>query len=300
MEAYDNKYISSGGIANYLYFLNSAGNPIEPHQDILGTEHFKKLSQEVRIATPRENRARALIGAFYQRQTNHIYQNYLVPNLAPDLSVNGWPGTIWLTLQDRVDRDWAIFGEGEFDVTPKLTLIAGGRLVSVRQQPVRLRRLRQEPRVCRGRAGRFDNPPPNGAGASGGVRRCLTVNGEEAIDDIDAELASGGVAGTPCTNVGAVEDGVAVPKHTKGDGFIHRLSAAVQAHRQDDVLRDLVARIPPGRAQSRTWHGALRSRLSDQLRGGLENQVRAGLPGMARSITRSGRRSSSASSDRTA
>ena len=108
-----------GGIANYFYFHDSAGNTIDPRQYIMGTEHFKKMSQELRIATPQENRARALIGAFYQRQTNHIYQNYLVDNLAPDLSVNGWPGTIWLTLQDRIDQDWAMFGEGEFDVTPQ-------------------------------------------------------------------------------------------------------------------------------------------------------------------------------------
>ncbi|MEO6225112.1 MAG: TonB-dependent receptor [Sphingomicrobium sp.] len=220
VEAYDNNYTSSGGIYNYLYFLDSAGNPIEPHQDIFGTEHFKKFSQELRIATPKENRARALFGAFYQRQSNHIFQNYLVPNLAPDLSVNGWPGTIWLTLQDRVDRDWAIFAEGEFDVTPKVTLIAGGRLYRFDNSLFGFAGFGKNPAY-----GIDPDAPPNAAGASGGVRRCLTVNGEQAIDDPDAALASGALADTPCTNVGSVEGGVAVPKHTKGDGFIHRLSA---------------------------------------------------------------------------
>ena len=225
VEAYDNKYIPKGGIYHYLYFLDSAGNPIVPHQDIFGTEHFKKMSQEVRLATPQENRARALVGAFYQRQTNHIYQNYLVPDLAPDLSVNGWPGTIWLTLQDRVDRDWAVFGEGEFDLTPKITLIAGGRLYRYDNSLFGFAGFGKNPAFVEDAPDDYDNSPPNGAGASGGVRRCLTVNGEQAIDDLDSELASGGVAGTPCTNVGAVEGGVAVPKHTKGDGFSHRLSA---------------------------------------------------------------------------
>jgi outer membrane receptor protein involved in Fe transport len=179
----------------------------------------------VRLATPQENRARALVGAFYQRQTNHIYQNYLVPDLAPDLSVNGWPGTIWLTLQDRVDRDWAVFGEGEFDLTPKITLIAGGRLYRYDNSLFGFAGFGKNPAFVEDAPDDYDNSPPNGAGASGGVRRCLTVNGEQAIDDLDSELASGGVAGTPCTNVGAVEGGVAVPKHTKGDGFSHRLSA---------------------------------------------------------------------------
>ncbi|MES2119119.1 MAG: TonB-dependent receptor [Pseudomonadota bacterium] len=222
IEAYDNLYESVGGIANYLYYQDSAGNPIVPTQFINGTEHFKKLSQEVRIATPRDNPLRALFGAFYQRQSNHILQDYLVPGLAPDLSVNGWPGTIWLTLEDRVDRDWAIFGEGEFDITPKITLIAGGRLYRYDNSLFGFAGFGKNPAF-----NEVDGPPPppNGAGASGGVRRCLTVNGDQAYDDPAADLASGGVAGTPCTNVGAVENGVAVPKHTKGDGFSHRLSA---------------------------------------------------------------------------
>lgn len=218
-DAYDAAYESLGGIANYQYFYDSAGNPIPAIQYIVGTEHFKKLSQEVRLATPRENRARALIGAFYQRQSNHIFQNYLVPNLAPDLSVNGWPGTVWLTLEDRVDRDWALFGEGEYDITPKITLIAGGRLFRYDNSLFGFAGFGKNPNF-----GIDPNAPPNAIGASGGVRRCLTVNGEQAINDPGAELASGGIPTTPCTNVGAVEGGVAVPKHTKGDGFIHRLS----------------------------------------------------------------------------
>jgi outer membrane receptor protein involved in Fe transport len=57
------------------------------------------------------------------------------------------------------------------------------------------------------------------------VRRCLTVNGLQLLEDLDSPLATGGLPGTPCTNVGAVVNGKAVPKSTKGDGFIHRLSA---------------------------------------------------------------------------
>ena len=44
------------------------------------------------------------------------------------LSVNGFPGTLWLTQQERVDKDYALFGEASFDITPQFTLTAGGRL----------------------------------------------------------------------------------------------------------------------------------------------------------------------------
>jgi outer membrane receptor protein involved in Fe transport len=224
-DAYDAYYESSGGLANYFYFQDAAGNTIDPRQYIVGSEHFKKMSQEVRIATPQEWRARALIGGFYQIQKNHIYQNYLIDNLAPALSVNGWPGTLWLTLQDREDKDWALFGEGEFDVTPQLTLIAGGRLFRYDNSLFGFAGFGKNPLFLDNPPLGYDNPPPNGAGGSSGVRRCLTVNGLQLLDDEGSAFAPGGVAGTPCTNVGEVVDGVAVPRRSKGDGFTHRLSA---------------------------------------------------------------------------
>ena len=221
-DAYDAYYESLGGLANYFYFQDAAGNTIDPRQYIVGSEHFKKMSQEVRLTTPQEWRARALVGAFYQVQKNHIYQNYLVDGLAPDLSVNGWPGTLWLTLQDRKDKDWALFGEGEFDVTPQLTLIAGGRLFKYDNSLFGFAGFGKSPLFTEENG--FP-PPPNGAGGSSGVRRCLTVNGLQLLDDEDSPFAPGGIADIPCTNVGEVVNGVAVPRRSKGDGFTHRLSA---------------------------------------------------------------------------
>jgi outer membrane receptor protein involved in Fe transport len=224
-DAYDAYYESVGGLANYFYYQDAAGNTIDPRQYIVGTEHFKKMSHEVRIATPQEWRARALVGAFYQVQKNHIFQDYLIDNLAPDLSVNGWPGTLWLTLQDRNDKDWALFGEGEFDVTPNLTLIAGGRLFKYENSLFGFAGFGKNPGFLENPPLGFDNPPPNGAGGSSGVRLCLTENGLPLRDDLGSPFASGGVPGTPCTNVGNVVNGVAVPRQSKGDGFTHRLSA---------------------------------------------------------------------------
>ncbi len=77
---------------------------------------FRKLSQELRVASPAEKPFRVIAGAFYQRQSNFIHQDYQVDNLAPEVSVNGFPGTLWLTQQKRVDRDYAVFGEASWDV----------------------------------------------------------------------------------------------------------------------------------------------------------------------------------------
>ena len=220
-DAYDAYAVYYGGIPglDYFNFTDDNGDLIDPRQFIEGGNHYKKMSHEVRIASPAENRFRVLLGAFYQRQTNHIYQNYMVQDLAADLSVGGWPGTLWLTKQERVDRDYAVFGEASFDVTPQITLTGGGRLFKYDN-------------TLFGFAG-FGFPNP--VGGSSGERRCLTVNGKQVRDDVvGAPLAPGSLDDTPCTNVGNVEDGKLVPRRSKGHGFIHRLNA--QYKPTEDVM----------------------------------------------------------------
>jgi iron complex outermembrane receptor protein len=109
------------------YFTNDAGQPIDPSQFILGTDGYRKFSNELRITTPKENRLRFIGGLFTERQQHYIVQDYLVNQLPTDKSVTGWPQTLWLTDQIRVDRDYAVFGELSYDLTPKLTATAGYR-----------------------------------------------------------------------------------------------------------------------------------------------------------------------------
>ena len=108
------------------YWYDDAGNPVVPNQLIQAADRYKKMSHELRIASPSDKRLRLIAGLFYQRQEHNIEQNYIIPGLAEDLQV---PGTddIWFTKQLRVDRDYAAFGELAFDITPKLTATAGGR-----------------------------------------------------------------------------------------------------------------------------------------------------------------------------
>jgi iron complex outermembrane receptor protein len=206
-EAYDALYASSGGNAGYFNFRNEAGQTIDPRQIIHGYDHFTKLSQELRVASPQDARFRVVAGLFYQRQTHFIHQDYQVAGLAADLSVNGQPGTLWLTQQDRVDTDYAMFGEAAFDILPNLTLTAGGRGFI------------------------YDNSLfgfngfglPSAVGGPG-VGRCF-------LDASGNLVTQGAVAGSPCTNVGTQLVGAdgnvsttILPKKASGQGFTHKLN----------------------------------------------------------------------------
>ena len=98
-------YECSAASPTISIILDSAGNPIDPQQYIVGTEHFRKISQEVRIATPKEYRARALSVPSTSARPTTFTRIIWSTISARNLSVNGWPGTIWLTLQDRIDKD---------------------------------------------------------------------------------------------------------------------------------------------------------------------------------------------------
>jgi outer membrane receptor protein involved in Fe transport len=117
------------------YFLDNAGNLINPAQTIIGRDHYTKLSHELRVSTPRDFPLRFVGGLFLERQVHEILQDYVVDNggdplgsVAPNnISVPGWPGTIWLTDQERVDRDKAVFGELTYDILEQLSISAGIR-----------------------------------------------------------------------------------------------------------------------------------------------------------------------------
>ncbi|WP_293880718.1 TonB-dependent receptor [Sphingomonas sp.] len=206
-EAYDRAYAADGGNAGFFSFIDDAGNTIDPRQRIVAYDKFTKLSQELRVASPQDARFRVVAGLFYQRQTHFIFQDYKVANLAANRSVNGLPGTLWLTEQDRVDADYAVFGEASFDILPNLTLTAGGRGFI------------------------YDNSLygfngfglPSAVGGPG-VGRCF----RDAAGNL---VTQGAVAQSPCTNVGTQifdNNGNAtttiVPKRASGQGFTHKVN----------------------------------------------------------------------------
>jgi outer membrane receptor protein involved in Fe transport len=226
IDAYDAYYESSGGIANYFYFFDADGRPVA-NEFITGGNHFKKLSQELRVATPADRPFRVIAGAFYQRQFNHILQEYHVDGLDPDLSVNGHPGLVWLTDQHRVDRDYALFGEASFDVTPQITLTGGGRYYKFNNTVFGF--------AGYGRNPNFDpdddeSPHPNPVGSTGtGIPQCFTVSGLTFGEALEAGedttlITENALPDTPCINVGRFEDGKVKSKQSKGNGWLYRLN----------------------------------------------------------------------------
>lgn len=223
-EAYDSLYSSAGGLAGYFYYRDNAGRTIDPRQQVIGSDHFKKLSQELRVASPSSDRFRIVAGAFYQRQTNDIYQDYKIANLATTLSVNGSPGTLWLTKQYRVDTDYAMFGEASFDITPTLTATAGARAYIYDNTLIGFFGFGRDP------ANGFNTTPYNAAGSSRtGVAGCFTTNGTRLRDAVAAggstTLLPPAVAGGPCTNLGTFAAGAGVqPVKASGQGVTYRFN----------------------------------------------------------------------------
>jgi iron complex outermembrane receptor protein len=123
---YDTTFTDST-IANPPTLLNP-GNQIDPSQRIIALDHFTKDSQELRVASPSEDRLRFVAGLFYERQFHAIEQNYLITGLGSYWAVPGWPGTLYLADESRVDTDYAAFAEVSYQVLPSLTVTAGGRL----------------------------------------------------------------------------------------------------------------------------------------------------------------------------
>jgi iron complex outermembrane recepter protein len=112
------------------YYTDNAGKIINPAQHIVGRDHYTKASNELRVSSPRQEPLRFIGGVFFQRQVHEILQDYIIDNgdpLATSLSVPGWPGSVWLTDQERVDRDSAVFGEFSYDILDNLTANAGIR-----------------------------------------------------------------------------------------------------------------------------------------------------------------------------
>ncbi|MGN6619579.1 MAG: TonB-dependent receptor [Sphingomonas sp.] len=223
-EAYDSLYSSVGGLAGYFYYLDNAGNTIDPRQNVLATDHFKKMSQELRVSSPQDERFRVVAGLFYQRQSNLIHQDYQIPDLGDDVSVNGFPGTLWLTQQHRVDKDYAMFGEASYDLLPNLTFTAGARAFIYDNSLIGFFGFGRNP------GGDYTDTPYNGAGSSRtGVIQCFTVDGQRLGDALNdggsTTLLPPAVAGSPCTNLASYSTGGGIrPVEAQGQGVTHRLN----------------------------------------------------------------------------
>lgn len=118
--------------SGYSRFRDNAGNLIDPTQYTTQIDRYTKQTHEIRLSSPGSDRFRYLLGAFYQRQTDDIRNEFLIPNLGNDpagfnYSVPGQYPNLYLTQQQRVDRDYALFADATYDLSDKLKLSAGIR-----------------------------------------------------------------------------------------------------------------------------------------------------------------------------
>lgn len=117
-------------VPDYNYFQNASGQPIDPTQFVNRVNDYTKQTHEIRLSSPTGERLQVTGGLFYQRQTNDFRQDYFIPGLqgsvqAPAFQVTG--DDVFLTAARRVDRDYAVFAQGDFKITPNLTLTGGIR-----------------------------------------------------------------------------------------------------------------------------------------------------------------------------
>jgi iron complex outermembrane recepter protein len=127
--------------------LCSGVNPIMPQEFVIGGGDYEKWSNEFRISTPQDQPLKATVGVFVERQLHNIWQNYTMPGYNP-VSIYGGDGggaspnccgfanffsipnfgnTIWLTDEQRVDRDRAAFIQATWDITQQWSLTGGYR-----------------------------------------------------------------------------------------------------------------------------------------------------------------------------
>ena len=178
------------------YFYDNAGDYINPNQYIQAHSKFRRSFGELRVSSPQENPIRVIAGVFAQRQTHGINENYIVDNLTDAFVVPGTDSDVWLTRQQRVDRDYAAFGEVSFDITDQLTLTGGARVYKYKNSLV-------------GFFG-YNNPGDGSGFSSNPIYECQGP----AI-----------VSGSPCTNLDKV---------TSDTDAIYKLNATYKIN--DDVM----------------------------------------------------------------
>ena len=273
------KFICSG-LRGCFYYKDNAGNQITPIQQVYGQDHFKKMSHELRIASPTGEKARFVGGLFYQRQSNLIHQDYQVAGLADLLSVNGKPGTLWLTQQDRVDKDYAAFGEVSYDFTPTITATAGGRYFKYDNSLIGFFGFGRNPAYYQGADG---NPPPNAANSSRtGVAGCYTTNGltlrnAQSAGETDITLLPPAVGGSPCTNLGDYVNGGVVPKRAKGEGGTYRFNLTWKPERDITAYITVSRGFRPGGINRRADVAAYRPDYLTNFEAGLKTTLFDGL-----------------------
>jgi outer membrane receptor protein involved in Fe transport len=121
-----------------------SGAPVMPQELVITHGYFEKWSHELRLSTPQDLPVKGTFGVFIQRQLHDIWEQYTIPGYNftnpygnpnsptpnPDgfgATIPGLANTVWLTDEQRVDRDQAAFFQGTWDITSQWSLNGGLR-----------------------------------------------------------------------------------------------------------------------------------------------------------------------------
>lgn len=119
--------------ASYNYYKDAAGHDLNPDLLFHGHDTYEKQSHELRIASPVGKPLRLTAGAFMQRQRTHGIGDYYIPGLGTasvgfNTPIPGAPADdAYFKDQVTINRDYAVFAEASYDLTPKLTILGGVR-----------------------------------------------------------------------------------------------------------------------------------------------------------------------------
>ena len=119
----------------YASFIKANGTNLDPTQIYRGRDHYTKQTHELRVSSPAGERFRVTAGLFFERQTDRIWADYIIPGLAAipgGFTVPKCGDDIFCTRVNRIDRDYAGFVDLSYDILPNLTLNGGIRAFQTR------------------------------------------------------------------------------------------------------------------------------------------------------------------------
>ncbi len=150
------------------YFPTGTGSFLDPTQSAVIGDRYTKFTNELRLSSPGDKAFRLTTGLFMQHQTDAIRANYNVKGIggiptprwaAPFPASTGSPDSLFMTRIRRFDRDYAAFGQAEWDILPTVTLTGGIRGFIAHN-------------TIRGWSGLFAGTPFSGVGSNLGA--CIT------------------------------------------------------------------------------------------------------------------------------
>ena len=138
-------YDKNGG--SYYYFRDANGNILDPMQYATSNTASHKITEELRVSTPRSSRLQLTAGIFNQFQKNTVDTDYIQPGGAtgylgtdydpatnvflptdPAPAVRG--NALYATDLDQTYKDFGIYAEGSYPILDTLKLTGGIRYFS--------------------------------------------------------------------------------------------------------------------------------------------------------------------------